>query len=305
LPAQELAAVPDEFGGDQEQLEELNFEGQQAAAQSEDTAAAAPEPVQAEPGEDELEEDDWTRYETGAYELEGQKGQVLAELAAAGQLSEEDLAEWAEVDPVSYAGFLAQLQVGQYVQELEARLEPVVASVHQAQGRYLHDEVRNQVGEDVFERNKERVAELIASQPDAFMTRDGVSQENLLRAFQAVEYEQAQAARQAYNRGDDVKEAMDAVSMERDAFGGGRRVVQSADGQVALEVPAHMTRAQAQAAVEKKASEQAAVRSTVHVEGGSGPQPQFRDESLDPVVAEMEAHSGQRDAFGHMPGHGR
>jgi hypothetical protein len=299
LPAQELAAVPDEFGGDQEQLEELSFEGQQAAAQSEDTAAAAPEPVQAEPGEDELEEDDWTRYETGAYELEGQDGQALAELAAAGQLTEEDFAEWAEVDPVSYAGFLAQLQVGQYVQELEARLEPAVAGMHQAQGKYLHDEVRNQVGEDVFERNKERVAELITSQPQAFLTPDGVSQENLLRAFQAVEYEQAQAARQAYNRGDDVKEAIDAAAGERDAFGNRRAA--SADGSVRVEVPASATQQQAQELAERKAAERAAASPTVHIEGGSGPQPSFRDESLDPVVAEIEEHRSHKDAFGRMP----
>jgi len=292
--------VPDEFGGDQEQLEELNFEGQQAAAQSEDTAAAAPEPVQAEPGEDELEEEGWTRYETGAYELEGQDGQALAELAAAGQLSEEDFAEWAEVDPSSYASFLAQLQVGQYVQELEARLEPVVASVHQAQGKFLHDEVRNQVGQEVFERNKERVAELIASQPDAFMTPDGVSQENLLRAFQAVEYEQAQVATQAYNRGDDVKEAIDAAAGERDAFGNRRAV--SADGKVSIEIPTRVDPQQAQELAERKAVERSS--GSVHVEGGSGPQPMFRDESLDPVVAEIEDHRSHKDVFGRMPGRG-
>jgi hypothetical protein len=288
--------VADEFGGDQEQLAELDFEGQAAAA-PEGGPTATPEP-QAEPvptgAEGELEEEDDWAYDD-AYRLEGEDAQALAELAATGQLTEEDLREWAEVDPGSYADFMTQVQVGQYIEELEARLQPELQAIHQQTAVSEIDAIKAAVGEDVFEAHKETVAGIVGAESGAFLNPE-TRLPNVIRAFRAAEFEQAQAARQEYLSGSDIKSDIDAAAGMRDAFGN-RRVVSSEDGRVSLEVPSHMTEQQAQAAVEKKARS----IGSVHIEGGSGPQPQFRDESLDPVVAEIEEHRSHKDAFGRMP----
>jgi hypothetical protein len=266
----------DTFGADDD-LRELDFEGQAGATgpAASDEGAPAPSPEQvAEPTDD---DSFWEN-------LPGAGDEAWPEQTGsptAGYSDEETwaaLQQLAEDDPLAAADVLAQVRTAQ----VEARMQQMLEPVLQRERHETSANVAAQIRAEFPHVSGQDLAAIVEADPNRFLGVDpGVQLERLRDAAELLSLR----SRAAYERGDDVVAGIDndASQYRPDSFGN--------------EAAAAPTRDAAGRFVQSTGQ-----RRPVHVEGGSGPQPSMPVSDVDPIIAEIDEVGGGSDAFGPKRG---
>jgi hypothetical protein len=253
--------MPDEFAGAADEgLAELDFENEAGQAQAPAQAQPqAPEPA-AQPAQDDDSDAFWES-------LPDYQPQAPTPEPGAGLSEQEALAaleELAETDPLQAADILAQMRIAQ----VEERMQHAVAPLLQRESEARAEDVVSTLEREFPSVDKTALAEIVSRDPERFDVAPQLQLERLRDVAELL----ALRSRAAYSRGDDIVAAIDNTVEQRDGFG--------------------VVRGQPRDASTGRFS------SAVHVEGGSGPQPQMPVSDVDPIIAEIDASEPPRDVFG-------
>jgi hypothetical protein len=116
------------------------------------------------------------------------------------QLSDEDLMDWYDQDPISATRYLAASAAAEVAALQQQQLQPVFASVHDAQASQSVERLKAEFGDDMVHRNREALAAAVAADRDYFAepkTRDARLRQTLLASeFEAQRSGRSQQAQQ-------------------------------------------------------------------------------------------------------------
>jgi hypothetical protein len=260
-------------GGHAEQLAELDFEGQ-AARESAAQAPAAPpaeEAVSAAPVSREPSQVEHAEYEPTAEEVEAWWDDFA-----------ERIEELADEDPLAAADTLAHLYAMQTQEQLRAEVAREMAPVRQrefqAQAADTIHRLESDFGAELMELHREALYAAVSADPQKY-TNPATRDHRLRETVMALEYARQQCIDwEAYTKAE-IDERSRGLSGQR-------------------KPPPSQVRGLTDGQAARRFGE---IRSAVHVEGGSGPQPRPGFQNVDPDVAAIDSVAfGARDAFGRL-----